>query len=103
MSVIARRSRRRIGVPRFARTREGQVGLILLGLILAIAITGPLFAPHDPFASIGVPGSPPSGSFLLGTDFLGRDVASRTLSGGVSVIGLAGIATILCYALGITV
>ena len=35
---------------------------------------------------------------LLGTDFLGRDVLSRVLWGGRSVLALAGLATLLAYA-----
>lgn len=95
--------RRRITVPRFARTNEGRVGLVVLALVLLVALVGPLVAPHDPTAPIGVPGSAPSGDAPLGTDFLGRDVLSRTLHGGITVIALAGIATLGCYAIGITV
>ncbi len=35
---------------------------------------------------IGAPGTPPSGRAPLGTDYLGRDVLSRVLHGGLSVI-----------------
>ena len=39
----------------------------------------------------------------LGTDFLGRDVLSRLLYGGRSVIGLAAAATVLAYLIGLTI
>ena len=39
----------------------------------------------------------------LGTDFLGRDVLSRVLYGGRSVIGLAAAATLLAYLIGLTI
>jgi peptide/nickel transport system permease protein len=103
MTALTARLPRRIGMPRLARTGEGRVGIALLVLILLVALLGPLLAPHDPAAPVGVPGAAASGSTPLGTDFLGRDVLSRTLHGGISVIGLASIATIGCYAIGIPV
>ena len=39
----------------------------------------------------------------LGTDFLGRDVLSRLLYGGRSVIGFAAAATVLAYAVGLSI
>jgi ABC-type dipeptide/oligopeptide/nickel transport system permease subunit len=45
----------------------------------------------------------PSGHALLGTDFLGRDVFSRLCCGGRTVVILAGGATILAYAAGLTI
>lgn len=103
MTALAARAPRRIGVPRLARTNEGRVGLVVLAFTLLVALLGPLVAPHDPSAPIGIPGAAPSGSAPLGTDFLGRDVLSRTLHGGFSVVLLAGVATIGCYAVGITI
>jgi peptide/nickel transport system permease protein len=103
VTALTARLPRRIGVPRLARTREGRVGIVVLVAVLLVALLGPLLAPHDPTAPIGVPGTAASSSAPLGTDFLGRDVLSRTLHGGISVIGLAGIATVGCYAIGITV
>ena len=50
-----------------------------------------------------VPLSPPSSHYLLGTDFLGRDVFSRLLYGGRSVITLAALATGLGYLIGMSV
>lgn len=94
---------RRLGTPRLLRTGEGRVGMALLVFTLLVAFLGPLVAPHNPSAPIGVPGSGPSGAAPLGTDFLGRDVLSRVLHGGRSVVLLGGIATLVCYALGITV
>ena len=39
----------------------------------------------------------------LGTDFLGRDVLSRLLNGGRSVILIAGVATLLAYLIGLAI
>jgi peptide/nickel transport system permease protein len=94
---------RRVALPQWAGMAEGRVGLVLAGLIIALALVGPLLSPQDPEAPIGIPGNPPSGSAPLGTDFLGRDVLSRLLHGGISVVGLASVATVGIYAVGITV
>jgi peptide/nickel transport system permease protein len=85
---------------RFAGETRGAVGLALLALVVGLAIFGPFFAPHPPAEPIGIPFSRPSAEAPLGTDFLGRDVLSRVLWGGRSVIGLAGLATLLAYAAG---
>ncbi len=95
--------RRRPALPALARTPSGAVGLALLALVVATALLGPLVAPHDMTAIVAGPASPPSGTALLGTDGLGRDVLSRLLHGGRSVIGLGGAATILAYLVGVTV
>jgi ABC-type dipeptide/oligopeptide/nickel transport system permease subunit len=76
--------------------------LVLVFLVLFLAIFGPLFAPYSPTAPVGLPGAGPSSQFVLGTDFLGRDVLSRLLNGGLSTLLLGGAATVLTYAVGIT-
>lgn len=76
---------------------------MLLGLILLVAVAGPLVAPHDPAEPVGLPGSSPSGNALLGTDGLGRDVLSRVLHGGLTVIGLGLTAAAVSYVLGVLI
>jgi peptide/nickel transport system permease protein len=88
---------------RFARTGYGAVGLTVSLLLLALIVLGPLFAPHDPAGIVGVPLQRPDSEFLLGTDSLGRDVLSRVLWGGRSIVGLALLATALAYVVGATI
>jgi peptide/nickel transport system permease protein len=88
---------------RFLRTPSGAVGVGIVSFVLLVAVFGPFAAPHSSTAPIGAPLSGPSGNALLGTDFLGRDVLSRLLDGGRSVIGLAGAATALAYLVGLAV
>jgi ABC-type dipeptide/oligopeptide/nickel transport system permease subunit len=88
---------------RFAGTGRGRVGLAILAFVLAVAIIGPFFAPYGPADIVGAPGSQPSSSNLLGTDYLGHDVLSRVLWGGRSVLWLALAATVLAFALGAVV
>jgi peptide/nickel transport system permease protein len=95
---INQRATRRLAVP---PTLAGKVGLILLAAIVLLALAGPELAPYSPRLTVGAPYAPPGGRFLLGTDFLGRDVLSRSLSGGRSVLVYAGLATILAYLAGL--
>jgi peptide/nickel transport system permease protein len=56
--------------------------LCALAVVVLCALTGTLFAPHDPAAqdlALGVQG--PGGGHLLGTDASGRDVLSRLIAG----------------------
>src|SRR5262249_3206362 len=67
---------------------------------IVVAI-GPSIAPYAPDAiGVGDPNASPSGSFLLGTDQLGRDVLSRLLVGSRSVILIPVLATLLAFAVG---
>ena len=85
---------------RFLRSGTGLVGFALLLLVIGIALFGPLFAPHGPSEPIGIPFEGSSGEALLGYDGLGRDVLSRVLWGGRSVLALAGLATLIAYLAG---
>jgi peptide/nickel transport system permease protein len=86
-----------------------KIGLALLLLLVAVAVFGPFFAPHAPDEGLTRPGGfvggfePPSDEASLGTDNLGRDVLSRFLWGGRSVLALSALATVLGSILGIAV
>jgi peptide/nickel transport system permease protein len=88
---------------RFLRSFSGAFGASIVLLVLAFAIFGRYLAPHDPAEPIGIPLSDASSNAWLGTDFLGRDVFSRLLYGGRSVILIALAATLLAYAIGLTI
>ena len=87
---------------RFARSGTGAVGAAVLVFVVLVALFGPFVAPHSPERPIGIR-TRPSSEALLGTDFLGRDVLSRVLWGGRSVIALAGLSVLLAYAGGLAV
>jgi ABC-type dipeptide/oligopeptide/nickel transport system permease subunit len=88
---------------RFMRSFSGAVGVTIVVFVVAVAVFGRYFAPYDPNVPVTAPLSPPSSHYLLGTDFLGRDVFSRLLYGGRSVITLAALATGLGYLIGMSV
>ncbi|MCC8337244.1 ABC transporter permease subunit [Streptomyces sp. R1] len=72
------------------------------GLILLLALLGPLAAPHSPTEQLAAPFQQPDGRFLLGTDVLGRDVTSRVLSGGRTIVLTALAGTAAAGAVGVT-
>jgi peptide/nickel transport system permease protein len=74
---------------------RGRIGLGLLGFVIVVALIGPLVAPHALSVFVGSPNSGPSKSAWLGTDYLGRDVFSRTLNGGLTVIWMSFASTAL--------
>jgi peptide/nickel transport system permease protein len=73
------------------RTPRGATGLGLVSFVVAIAVIGPFVAPDAPDALLTYP----SGQFLLGGDFLGRDVLSRVLDGGWLLLLMAVTATVI--------
>lgn len=101
-AVHARPSRLRTRLPRFMRTTAGCIGVALAAFVLAVALVGPYMAPHPLDEPIGAPGAGPSSSAALGTDFLGRDVLSRLLYGGRSLVAVAGLAVVATYIVGVS-
>jgi peptide/nickel transport system permease protein len=89
--------------PRFTYSTTGIIGAVLVGLALVVAIAGPWVAPHDPAAALGRPGAGPSGDAPLGLDGIGRDVLSRVLHGGLTVLGMAALATLATYLIAVSV
>ncbi|WP_282085349.1 ABC transporter permease subunit [Streptomyces tendae] len=71
-------------------------------LVLLLALLGPAVAPHSPSAQLAAPFQPPDAQFLLGTDVLGRDVASRVLGGGRTLVLTALAGTAAAGAVGLT-
>jgi peptide/nickel transport system permease protein len=88
----------------FAANRAALLGLFIVILIVFGAIFGPILYPTDPFDMVWAPFSPPGEQgFLLGTDYLGRDLTAMILSGArVSLlIGLS--AALVSIFIGVTV
>jgi peptide/nickel transport system permease protein len=82
-----------------------KIGLGITLLLVGTAVFGRLVAPYEPDQGVEglLPFAPPSSDAWLGTDNLGRDVLSRFLYGGLSVLVLSGLATVLGMTLGVTV
>jgi peptide/nickel transport system permease protein len=77
------------------------VGASIVAFWIAMAIGGAWLAPYDQGTLVSDNIFDPIGSrFLLGTDYLGRDMLSRLLVGARTTLGLAGIATALAIFIG---
>ena len=88
----------------FRRNIPAVIALAVLGLIVLTAIFGPWLYPTDPFEMVWKRFSPPGADgFLLGTDYLGRDLLAALIHGArVSIlIGLS--AALMSVVIGVTV
>jgi peptide/nickel transport system permease protein len=72
------------------RNKQALIGMALMALVIAAAITAPAIAPNDPNEINALnkfqPGSP---AFPLGTDHLGRCVLSRLIFGARYSLGIS--------------
>jgi len=94
------------------KRRLAVVGLVFIAIAVASAIFAPVLTPYDPneqmFDGLTLEGAPlpPSEKFWLGTDLLGRDLATRILYGARTslIIGIAanGAALLIGAIVGIT-
>ena len=83
----------------FFKSYSAVTGLVSLIGIAVMGFIGPLFYPTDPFDMVWMPFSPPGADgFLLGTDYLGRDILSQIINGArVSIaIGFSA-ALVSCF------
>lgn len=88
--------------------KRGLAGwLIIIGIVLVVAIVvmtaiSPWIRPHDPSTIlVGQPIMPPSSQFLFGTNDLGQDVLSRTLSGGGIMLQVSILSVVVCLLIGV--
>jgi peptide/nickel transport system permease protein len=79
------------------RKRIGlQVCLVLLGILVIASLSAPLIAPYDPNAiDLKQKNQGPSSAHIWGTDYLGRDLFSRTLFGSQTSLLIAFV-TVAC-------
>ena len=89
---------RQVTVPRVTRRA---VAVLLLALLAALAVFGPMLAPYPGEIVVGPISAPPSADFLLGTDPSGMDVLSRTLIAARTDLAIAASAALLCTTAGI--
>jgi peptide/nickel transport system permease protein len=88
------RRRRRIALP-------GIIGMTIVGFWLVVALVGPRFAPYDVGAIVDSDVFGAFGRrFLLGTDYLGRDMLSRILFGARFTVGVALAGTLIACSSG---
>lgn len=85
----------------YCRNRSAVLGLFILIAVLVMAATASLIFPDDPFRLAGKPMSPPGeNGFILGSDTLGRDVASGIAHGARTSLMIGGLATAVAVLIG---
>lgn len=80
-----------------------KAGVAITLLVVAVALIGPFVAPESETGFVGPPNLPEAPGTLFGTDVLGRDVWSRFLYGGVSVLWLSALCTIVGVGAGLLI
>lgn len=89
----------------YFRSPPAVIGLILLLVVIAMAISASWLYPRDPLALAGRPLVWPftNPRFPLGTDNSGRDIAAQIFHGARISLLIGGVATIIAVAIGIVI
>ena len=85
------------------RQWRARIGLAIVAILVLVALAGPLIAPHSPTAFVGAPNSSSAPGSVFGTDIIGRDVWSRFLYGGRSLLGMSVSSTLIGVGLGLVI
>lgn len=86
---------------RFWAQRQAKVGVVLTLIVVLLALFGPLLLPWATgYTATEFAGPPFQPDGLFGTDNIGRDVWSRFLAGGLNLIVLAALATLVGLVVG---
>jgi ABC-type dipeptide/oligopeptide/nickel transport system permease subunit len=88
-------------------TRPGQLGLLLVGIVMLASFAGPWISPRSPIdGDLLERHQGPSVDHPLGTDFLGRDQLARVLHGArasvVAAVGLIAATVLIAMVVGVT-
>ena len=81
------------------RTSEGKIGIGLGVFMIGLIVLGQLLGPATDY-NVAAPGSGSSAAHWFGTDALGRDVLSRFLAGGSTVLLIPLVAVTLSLIIG---
>jgi peptide/nickel transport system permease protein len=98
-SLPAPKARRQSLLRAVLRTGEGRIGIGLGIFMIGLIVIGQVFGPTTDY-NVAPPGSGSSAAHWFGTDALGRDVLSRFLDGGVTVLLIPLVAVTLSLIIG---
>ena len=91
-------------VAMFFRNYAAVAGLILLIAILLFVFVGPLIHRVDPFEMVWAPFTAPmQEGFILGTDYLGRDILAAMMQGGQISMAIGIVAALVSMIIGVSV
>jgi peptide/nickel transport system permease protein len=86
----------------FFRNKAALFGLGLLLAIILMAFLGPLLYRIDPFDIVWAPLAPPGEEgYLLGTDYLGRDVLAGIIHGASATLAVGAAAALCTVCIGV--
>jgi peptide/nickel transport system permease protein len=74
---------------RLLDSRVATLGAAIILFWIAVAVLAPVIAPYSPTALVARAAQPPSAKYWLGTDELGRDIASRVIWGSQTILLLS--------------
>ncbi len=80
---------------------SARIGMAIILLNVFACVLAPLIAPHSETEIMGEVWASPARKHFLGTDQLGRDMATRLLYGARNTISIALVITILSFSVGI--
>jgi oligopeptide transport system permease protein len=87
---------------RLRRRRTALAALVFLALLVAVCLLGPFASPYGPNdQDLALKATAPSAAHWLGTDPLGRDLATRVLHGGRISLLVGGVATLVASVIGV--
>lgn len=85
----------------FLKDPQTVTGLVILVIMLGLAAMAPVLCPGNPLFSVAKPLQPPGGDYIMGTDYLGRDVWAMLVWGSRISILFAFGASLLSLIVGI--
>lgn len=89
------------------RSPVGMFGVAIVTIVLVMAVLGPYISPHDPTAhNLRSRFKPPGytdakGTYILGTDQLGRDILSRIIAGSRVSVTVGVVSVVIAGAIGV--
>ncbi len=85
----------------YRKNKSALLGLLLFLFVLALTLVAPYLYRVDPFGLAGVPAIAPGESgFILGTDYMGRDVLAEIIHGGKATLAVGAVAALATTILG---
>ena len=89
---------------RYRRNKGAVIGLFVFSLVVIIAAFAPLIYPSSPWSMVARPFLPPmTDGMLLGTDTLGRDIASGVFHGARISVMIGLVSTAVALLIGVTI
>ena len=88
----------------YSKNHVAVAAMVVLLVIVSVAIVGPPLYSDDPFEMVWAPFSPPGADgFLLGTDYLGRDILAGLIYGARVSLAIGLAAALMSVGIGVTI